>query len=121
MNNKKLVLVLVAAVTVLVGTVATAAAGVIPLLPGESADGIIDMNQMPATEGVVDRNGDYVGEVLRGEIDSDMSVVNVYNNGEHVGYFGPNGFYRLDESPPVIDGKETWVEEWEDGVLRNRR
>ena len=116
MKNKKLVLVLVAAVTVLVGTVATAAAGVIPLLPGEGADGIIDMNQLPATEGVVDRNGDYVGEISRADLDADNSVVNVYNNGEHVGYFGPNGFYRLDEPPPIIDGKETWVEEWVDGA-----
>ena len=35
----------------------------------------------------------------------------MYNISEHV---GPNGFYRLDEPPPVIEGKETWVEEWTD-------
>ena len=111
---KKKILVLVAAVVVLVWAVATAAAeGILPHFPGEGVDGIIDMSQLPATQGVVDRNGNYVGDVFRKDLDSD-GVVNVYKDGEHVGYFSPNGFYRLDEPPPVIEGKETWVEEWGD-------
>ncbi len=112
---KNMVLILVAAVAVLVGGLATVSAGdILSLLPGEGADGIIDMNQLPATEGVVDRNGNYVGEVVRADFETD-SVLNVYKDGDHVGYFGPNGFYGLDEPPPVIEGKETWVEEWVDG------
>ena len=111
---KKKILVLVAAVGVLVWAVATAAAGgILPHFPGEGEDGIIDMNQLPATEGVSDRHGNYVGDIFIADLDSGK-VVHVYKDGEHVGYFSPNGFYGLDEAPPVIEGKETWVEEWGD-------
>ena len=58
---EKKMLILVAAVAVLVGTVATVAArDILPHFPGEGVDGIIDMNQLPATVGVVDRNGNHV-------------------------------------------------------------
>jgi hypothetical protein len=120
MKNKALILILVAAVAVLVGTVAPAAAGAInpgdlPVrFPWEGEDSIIDMSQEPATEGVLDRNGNYAGEISTSELDT-SNKISVYKEGVHVGYFGPNGFWGLDEEPPVIEGKETWIEEYEAG------
>ena len=43
-------------------------------------DGLTYINQLPATEGVVDLNGKHVGDVSRTGLDTN-SVVNVYKNG----------------------------------------
>ena len=62
-----------------------------PWTGGEGVDGIVDMNRLPATERVSDRNGNYVGDIFIADLDTGK-LVNVYKDDEHVGYFAPNGF-----------------------------
>ena len=71
--------------------------------------------ELPPTVKVVDRNGEYAGIVRRSDLGTDAATVKVYSEeGTHVGYFGPNGFYDLDSEPIPIEGKETWIEEHTD-------
>ena len=118
MKSKTLVLVLAGMSILLFGLMATAAGWDIPaLMPGEGSDGVITLQELPATVNVVDRNGKYAGIVRRSDLETDAATVNVYDEeGSHVGYFGPNGFYKLDSEPIPIEGKETWIEEHTDDL-----
>ena len=79
----------------------------------EGADGIVDMSEYPAIRKVIDRTGAVVGEVETQYLGTSEKIP-VYQDGELVGHFGPNGFWALGEAEPVIEGKETTIEEYSD-------
>jgi hypothetical protein len=82
----------------------------------ENEDGTIDPSKYPPTMEVVDRDGETVGTIdTRHLIEISGSYIPVNGpDGELVGHIGPNGFWKLGEPETVIEGKEMYVEEYED-------
>ena len=79
-------------------------------LPWVDEDGIGDMSKYPAIQEVLDRTGAVVGTVETKYLETSQKIPVTGADGQIVGHFGPDGYWALGESKPVIEGKVTIVE-----------